>query len=67
MIFLCRGLVGEGCSSSSSDSHAAKEKVSEVAVICHSKLISHGAVENSDGSKDKALNVIHFDSLEMSC
>lgn len=51
LIVLCRSIVGERCSSSSSDSHAAKEKVSEVAVICHTKLISHGAVENSDGSK----------------
>jgi hypothetical protein len=46
-----RGLVGGGCSSSSSDSHGAKEKFSEDAVICHSNLVSHGAVENSDGSK----------------
>ena len=51
MVVLCRGLVGGGCSSSSSDSHGAKEKFSEDAVICHSNLVSLGAVENSDGSK----------------
>jgi hypothetical protein len=53
LFFLCRSLVGERCPSSSSDSHAAKEKVSEVAVICHSKLISRGVVENPDGSKTR--------------
>ncbi|XP_075657925.1 autophagy-related protein 18h isoform X2 [Castanea sativa] len=46
---LCRGLVGGVCPSSSSDSHGAKEQFSEDAVICHSKLVSPGAAENSDG------------------
>jgi hypothetical protein len=62
----CAGAsLAEGCSSSSSDSHGAKEKVSEDVVICHSNLVSHGAVENSDGSKIRLLNVIRFDPLEM--
>lgn len=51
MVDLCRGLVGGVCSSSSSDSHGAKEQFSEDAIICHSKLVSPGAAENSDGSK----------------
>ena len=51
MVDLCRGLVGGVCSSSSSDSHGAKEQFSEDAVICHSKLVSPCAAENSDDSK----------------
>lgn len=51
-----RGLVG---SSSSSDSHEAKEKFPENAVIYHAKLASPNSVDNSDGGKF-VLNLIPF-------
>ncbi|XP_041019871.1 autophagy-related protein 18h [Juglans microcarpa x Juglans regia] len=44
-----RSFVGGRSSSLSSDSHVAKEKFFEDAIICHSKLVSLSADENSDG------------------
>lgn len=43
-----RSMVGGKCYTSSSTSHGSKEKLSEEAIITHTKLVSPGSLENPD-------------------
>lgn len=55
-----RGLVS---SSSSLDSHEAKEKLSENAVVSHAKSASPNSVENPDDGKIVWTLILFLDSL----
>lgn len=46
----CRSMVGGKCYTSST-SHGSKEKLSEEAIITHTKLVSPGSLENPDVGK----------------